>query len=333
MTRLHPVGLLGTAGLAMACSGYSGTTRLVDGELLAGQPIAPQAYALYLDATLKEANGDLQGARETYLTALEFEGGNADIWTCIGRVNCRLDPETGDDEFVKALQADRTHAPAWLERSRCELRRGNLDVALEFAKSAQLFAPDSAETTGLIAEVYVRRRDAESALRQWVGYVVLHPENPEGWIELAGLAERQRVSHWKVRPSIGAEETTLWGPISPVHPEPQQLVVDAILLNDLTSARAHATAHRLPQLVVLETALTHGRTQLAVEQAKLLLATFPESGDVRTYALIAAVRANDEGLLEACLKVPPRLTLPSADARRHLTRLVEELTATTVVSP
>ena len=93
---------------------------MVDGYIISGQPVAPQAYAAYFDGKLKELSGDLAGALESYRTATEFEDSDPEVWTSVGRMACLLDLSSADDDFTRALELDPKYAPAWIERSACE---------------------------------------------------------------------------------------------------------------------------------------------------------------------------------------------------------------------
>lgn len=315
------------APLAFACGGYTTTTRLVAGELITSTPVAPQAYALYLDATIEEATGRLEIARETYLAATQFEGNSPELWTRIADLSCRLGLPSAEDEFATALGEDRWYAPAWIARSQCELRRGNNERAVTFARLAQISAANDFETTDALATAYEQSRNTRAALRQWIGYTVSSPDDRRGWLRLAAFSERNHAPEWTsfataARGDVRASTPTTTTP-QPTDAIPPVLV-SAILRNDIEAARAYATDHSLSQVVVLESALSLGRHPIALEQAKILIAAYPTSGDIRALALLAAARARDEALLDQWQHLPEQLNALGPNGQRALAHLLME---------
>src|SRR5690606_6753729 len=113
--RRAPLWLVLTAVIC-ACGGYAQTARKVNGKLLVGRPIAPQAYALYFAAAAAEARGELRRARDLYLAAEESDPDSPELWTRIGALSCRLKLAMADAEIRAALELDIWYAPAWRER-------------------------------------------------------------------------------------------------------------------------------------------------------------------------------------------------------------------------
>jgi tetratricopeptide (TPR) repeat protein len=311
----------------VACGGYSTTTRLVDGETINGNPVAPQAYALYLEATLEEAAGDLPTARETYLEATQFEGSNPELWTRVADISCRLKLASTDDEFDAALTEDRWYAPAWIARSRCELTRGNSQRAVEFARLAQVSAANDFETTDALATAYAQTGKPEAALRQWIAFTTLRPSDRRGWQRLADSSERLARPEWRAWAAValgGAPAFPLRGRARSAGPELPAPFAEALLRDDLRTAQAYATDHSLSQVVVLNWALELGRISIALEQAKVLVAAYPSSADVRALALLAAARANDEAALDLWSRVPEELSALTEMGQRALQDLLRE---------
>lgn len=322
---------------AFACGGYDSTTRLVDGQVITSYPIAPQAYALYLEATLQEASGNLTAARDTFVAATEFESKSPELWTRVADLSCRLRLPSADDEFVTALERDPWYAPAWIARSRCELGRGNSERALEFAKQAQISAANDFDTTDVLTTTLLRLGDTDGALRQWVGYTVLRPSDHRGWKRLAEVSDRAGDVVWAqwanaAYRSLRADPVTSQTATRAATEdhfafEPMN---QALLRHDLATARAFATDQRIEQVVVLERALTLGRPQLALEQAKVLVTAYPESADVRALSLLAAARARDEASFSLWSRLPERLTPLSARGVDALQQLLREQAETSV---
>lgn len=311
-----------------ACGGYSSTSRLVDGKLLHGSPVAPQAYAAYFEGKLKEASGETQAARESYLTATEFEDGDPEIWTSIGRLSCKLGLGSADEEFAQALELDNRYAPTWLEKADCELHRHNPIRALEFARMAQIAAPYDFEPTRLLANLYERTQEVDAAVQQWVGYVAKHPESRLGWRALWRLSHKHHVTPWQTFAESALQATpidTLPRPLHETHhARGLKPLLDAILQGDLAAARAYATDHGLPQSLILELACDYGQTAIALTHAKLLVPAYPQSGDIRVFGLLAANRAGDHATFDSWLDLPDRLTDLTAAGRRALGKLLRE---------
>lgn len=311
--------------ITAACGGYTSTTRLVDGRTLAGSPIAPQAYSLYLDGTLKEASGEFGAARDSYLAALDFESDSADLWTHVAVQSCRLEMDSANDEFERALSIDRAYAPAWIGRSRCELARGNHARALEFAARAQLSAADDFETTALLASTYEVTKDPDAALRQWVGYSVLHPEDRRGWQQLSRLASGRHQAQWQYWANAFARDE----PTPSDEPSITASISGAIVSGDLDGARRLATDHGLPQQLVLELALELGQPALALSQARVLVAAYPNSADIRVLGLLAATRAGAAQDFECWLHAPAHSSSLTAKGEGALLALLVERGAAT----
>lgn len=308
---------------ASACGGYTSTVRMVDGETLPGRPVSPRAYALYFDAMLAEAAGKLEAARESYLTAIEFDDEAPELWTRVGSLSCQLKLRSADEEFANALDLDKHYAPAWLEKSRCALRKNQLTQAMSFAREAQLSAPYDFDPTALIAELYVRDSDVKSALRQWVGYVTIKPKDWRAWEAIVQLSHHHNVAPWdtlarRALAAVPSQTSTLDSTAS------HAALRRAILDDQLDLARSIATSYRLPQALILEQALELGRYELALAQAKLLVPATPESADLWAMGWLAASRAGDRAALDAWLSLPEQLTPLTHQGRRYLELLLKE---------
>lgn len=311
---------------ASGCGGYTSTVRMVDGEALHGRPVSPRAYALYFDGMLAEAAGKTAAARESYLAAIEFDDEAPELWTRVAALSCQLDWSSADEEFGNALALDERYAPAWLEKSRCALRKKQLAQAISFAKQAQLCAPYDFEPTALLAELHIRNRDVDAALRQWVGYVTIEPKAWRAWKAILQLSRHHDVSPWDTL----ARRALALVPSQPSKVEPAEAhaaLRRAILDDQLDLARTIATSHRLPQTLILAHGLELGRYELALAQAQMLVPANPESADLRVMGLLAASRAGDRTTLDAWLTLPEQLTPLSDEGARYLRLLLREQTA------
>ena len=97
-----------------ACAGAPDVTRIVDGHVLEGPFVEPEAYAAFLRGAIAEERGDLPSALREYEAILSVDDDNPEIWTRIGAVRCRTDPRDaeGARAIDRALALDPDYAAA-----------------------------------------------------------------------------------------------------------------------------------------------------------------------------------------------------------------------------
>ncbi len=129
------------AGVLVGCAGGPDVVRVVDGRLVGGAYVEPEAYAAFLRGAIAEESGDLAGALSAYSEAAERDPSDPEVWTRVGSVRCRLAPR--DEGAVRALDRALTlsadYAPAWEARSLCASLRdpaGGARVAADAARRA-----------------------------------------------------------------------------------------------------------------------------------------------------------------------------------------------------
>src|SRR5882672_2603584 len=120
-TRASLAALFACLLVSTGCSGSSAVTRVSNGRDVDGRFITPEAYAEYLDGTLREERGDLGGAQAAYERALDEDGGAAEIWARLGRVRCTTDRRASDTAFKRARSKGAEVASVWLADAECAL--------------------------------------------------------------------------------------------------------------------------------------------------------------------------------------------------------------------
>ena len=141
-----------------ACTTRGPVTRIADGETLAGRPIAPEAYAAVLRASVLEARGDAPGALAELERALDEDPGSPEIVTRIARLLCqnagsRDVAEEALSNFEDALALDPSYAPAWLGLAECREQQKDPKGALEAAERAVTFDPQNVVATRTVARL------------------------------------------------------------------------------------------------------------------------------------------------------------------------------------
>jgi hypothetical protein len=203
------------------------------------------------------------------------------------------------------LRVDRWYAPAWIARARCELFRGNLDLALKFAKAGQVADPEDLDATTVLAEVYDAKGQDTKAWNQLDAFVLRHPES------------KQAANHLDQWSSKVGDRSKLSST-----PMPDQTLAQAILKEELVRARARATELRLPQSEVARLALELNRPALANQQMTLLVNAAPHDSELRALALLAAHRADDAVNFQRLLSLPATFTSCSPACSSYLDQIL-----------
>ncbi len=153
------------------CASDDAVARVVDGHVLAGRFIEPDAYGAFLLGALADERGDLRAALEEYQRAAALDPNEPEVWTRIGRERCRVDPgdEQSESALAEALRLDPRYEPALAVRSYCvTLRREGRTAADEIARAMDLDLKSRAPSggnSGPSAEVERRRLEALTLLQ------------------------------------------------------------------------------------------------------------------------------------------------------------------------
>jgi tetratricopeptide (TPR) repeat protein len=286
-------GLAIASCICLGCAtGQTTVTRIVDSELVAGRYISPEAYGSYVRGAYLEAHGDLGNAIHAYAEATRRDPENPDAWTTRGAVNCALTQRgVAAPAIDRAQRLDAESALLWRERARCALALGELPVARQAAERAAAAQPQSVETSLLLSDIYDRLGLTDEATRWLDALVVWQPDSVIAWQASFDHAARRRDRRrllaaaqalLRLRPERRDELTRA---LPELGPRPS---IDAALLEGrLGLGRATATEVGMSAAELAVRAAALGQSNLAREQAELVLAADPNDGDAWV-ALLAA---------------------------------------------
>ena len=318
---------LGLAALAplvfAACVTRGPVTRVADGATFEGRPIAPEAYAAYLSASVLEERGDARGALRELERALDEDPRSPEIVTRIARLLCaRGAPREASDEalenFDDALALDPGYAPAWLGLAECRERRSDFPAALEAAERAAYFDPQSAPATRTVARLLFRLGRPNEAWVWLDALTTLSPESREAARALldAAVLRRDRARERRARSAL--LELGQGDGLSR-----EAALDDALHAGDLARARTLASALSLRPSTLAWRALDASSPTLALEQTKLVLGADPSDTEAWVVALAAADELGDEArFLEVLALLDPEPLPPSPRALELLGRLL-----------
>jgi Tfp pilus assembly protein PilF len=312
--RSYATTALVVVSLLAACGARGPVTRVADGETLDGRPIAPEAYAAYLRASVLEARGDSPGAIAELERALDEDPGSAEIVTSIARLLCRSAGTADATEealgsFEDALALDPTYAPAWLGLAECRERQKDFGGALKAAERAAYYDPSNSTATRTVARLLFALGRSEDAWRWLEALATLAPESREA--QQAVLEEARR--HGDVAREARARRAL--STLGVADRRSREAALDeALLAGDLAEARTLATALSITPSAVALRAL-HRSRRIALEQAAFVLAADPSDSDAWIAALAAADELGDEGRFAEIVRLLDREPLlPSASA-------------------
>jgi hypothetical protein len=170
------------------CASAPTVTRVVDGRIVEGHFVEPDAYAAYLRGAISESHGDLRGALAAYEETAKLDEEDPEVWTRIAAVRCRLSPADPGARWAaaRALALDTEYAPAWEVRAQCELGRSEDRVGIERdALRAADADPTKVDYQVLLARVEEMRPRSEVARQRLVALTLAHESSPVAWSALA----------------------------------------------------------------------------------------------------------------------------------------------------
>ncbi len=174
--------------LVGACASAPTVTRVVDGRIVHGHFVEPDAYAAFLRGAISESHGDLRGALAAYEETAKLDEEDPEVWTRIAAVRCRMAPADPGARWAaaRALALDTEYAPAWEVRAQCELGRSEDRVSIERdALRAADADPTKADYQVLLARVEEMRPQAEVARQRLVALTLANESSPVAWSALA----------------------------------------------------------------------------------------------------------------------------------------------------
>jgi hypothetical protein len=179
---------LSALGPLAGCVGDPKVVRVYDGRIVEGTYIPPEAYAAYLRGALADEAGDLKGAASFYEQAVREDDEDAETWTRLGDVRCRLDPKSNsaDEAFDKAKKIDGAYASLLAARSRCAVARGKQADALQYARAAVEADATNAEMEALHVSVLAKQGGERAPGRERaIALTLASGERPAAWEALA----------------------------------------------------------------------------------------------------------------------------------------------------
>lgn len=184
------LGVAGAAG-ALGCVGNPNVTRVVDGRVVVGAYVEPEAYAAFLRGAMAEAAGDLPGALAAYEEAARIDDADPEIWTRIAAVRCRV--SAGDMKAryaaARALAIDPDWGAAYAVRAQCEAARGEDRVEVERdARKAADEEPADVDAQVALAHAEGRRVEGDAARDRLVALTLRFARNAVAWEALAAWA-------------------------------------------------------------------------------------------------------------------------------------------------
>lgn len=176
----------------MACSKYQ-VTRVVDGQIMNGEYIQPEAYASFLRGAIAEEAHDFRGALVAYEEAARLDGESPEVWTRVSSVRCALNPHDSGARWAssRAIALDADYAPAWAARAKCDLARGEDQVGAE--RDALRAADDEPRAVTPQVELAILEekhlRSPEMARNRLIALTLMHGSSAVAWDALASWAK------------------------------------------------------------------------------------------------------------------------------------------------
>lgn len=321
---------LGIVALLVSSSGCALTagtvTRVADGVEQEQSAISTEAYAYFARGVVLEQRGELGAALAAYRAALAEDVGSAELQARVGSLECKLAQRDGDAHarkadicFARAFELDAASSNAWALAARCSARRQRLSDALDQARKAARFDPDSIELSLLVVD-YAEKSAELGVARAWLdGLVARAPESHEAWRAALAFARRHGDAARRLR-----AERALAALGFPVASEGD--VSAALREGDLERARSAATRLRVSAGGLALLAARDSDAAVAAKQAAIALNADPSDSDAWVAALVAADLSGDIAGIERLLSEDrPEPTAPNPLALELLGSVLERL--------
>ena len=115
------VAIAALATLAGCGAGGGKVTRVIEGRVVVGRFVAPEAYALFLRGAIAEGSGALPEAIAAYEAVARVDDKDPEVFARIARARCALDP--GDAKaraaLARAFALDADYGPAFAAAAAC----------------------------------------------------------------------------------------------------------------------------------------------------------------------------------------------------------------------
>ncbi len=297
------VAWIGVASLALsACvGGRAEVERIQDGQRWSGRYIGTAAYAWYARGAYLEARGDLESAEQAYLEAAGQDPQSGAVWARIGAIRCARGREDADAAFESGMATENELLTVVLARGHCAYLESRNQEALDDGQEALSIDPNSIEASLLIVDALLAL-DRKGEARRWLD--ALAARRPG-----ARIVQSRRLALAEAEGDAFRSARAL----SYLDPASDPLVLaqgvsaldSALSTGNLELARARAVALSKDAAEVALRALALGQPELALRQARLVLAARPTSVDARIAGLVAADLLRDAAAFDALLQEAP----------------------------
>lgn len=273
-------------GAVLGCSAHRTTERVFDGHTVVGRYIEPEAYAAFADGVYREAHGDTAGALRSYRRAQASDADSPAIAVRIAALTCSTDLEAALSGLDTA-GIGQSYAPAWLERARCLQQHGQDEQALAAVRRAVMLDSDAPDANLLAAQL-LRQQRATAAASAWLF----------AWLLASPSAGTRRASIEAEARELGdgaLEELARGSELAPLEPAPQE------------------SSEPAPHPLELARQASPTDAELALTEARRVLAANPRDADALVIALSAAHRLGDERAFGELLRGAVTTSLPDAE--------------------
>lgn len=289
---------------ASGCATSSTVERRRDGEVFESRVISSSAYAWFAQGVRLEKEGRLADARTSYEETLARDPASGAAWAALARLDCTERRTIADDTFERGLERADERLPLLLERSRCELRRGEPEKARLSADAAVRLVPSEEDATNAAVAARLAQGKVEEARALRVAFELFEDGSVRTPLEL-------------LLPSPSLEE------------KEQRARADADLATaSLDAIRASAAGFYSPGQIALRLSALDRHAE-ALEQARFVLRLDPSDADAQLVLLITPTIADTSA--GAPREKPDELGVKSPSERsplawllvgRHLARTI-----------
>lgn len=267
------------ASTGCALFGNDEVARKVHGRTIRGHFVAPNAYGHFVQGSVLEARGDLEGARRAYQIAVAEAPEEPEPLIRLGAVECRLGTDP-TNTFERARQRDPELASLWAERAACFLLADKPDRAVADATRAMELGPSDPTNSLLLGRALRAAHRDEDAAKMLRAAVARWPDDVR-------IVEWERAAR-EGGSGPGADPPTFPRRLTPPRRGDTTALEEALRRGDDDgAAKAAATTH-VPLTDLALRAAAFGRVALADRTARLVLAADPASADARIALLVAA---------------------------------------------
>lgn len=327
---------------ALACGPQ--VARVSDSSVVNGRPIAPEAYATFLQGRLLELEGRNSEAQAKYVATTKLDSRAHEAHTRLGSLLCERNPAEAAKAFDRALALAPESVALWQARATCSLLTQEPANAEKAASMAFRFAPDDPRSGHLLVLAQLQNRHISDARTSAWAHVSRFPRDTVGWwlvasqfdgpLRLAVLSEAAVRTSSKdaqhltqLDPQVERLLMTLHSPsVKSLLPQAHAecALTDALYRQDHAAAVHAARPLSLSSVRLAISALSRGAYQEAFVEARRAATIAPANVEAWTLALSMADLLGKEDDFILLLENPPELTGPIPT---HITLRLNEVLA------